>query len=1447
MTGPARFARRRIRTRITAGVLAATSFAAGAAIVTDDDAPATPVVVSVARVNFQRDTGAVPEGYLRDYGQAFDSVRGYGWIEQSSPTPLSIVGNARNRNINLTDERLDTFVHMQFTGTPANGVPVPARWEYALAPGTYRLTVAVGDPTAVFDSAHQITAEATTLIDGFVPTSGERHRTVTADVLVDDGRLTLDAAGGTNTKIDYVDIALVDDGPEPPATTDYLWRVNFQREVGPIPSGYVRDFGQAFDETRGYGWIEPSSSLPQSMTAFGRNRNVNNTDERLDTLMHMQPLGSPARWEAVVPDGTYDVTVGVGDAAFLDSIHRVTVEDTPAIVNFVPTSGERHSIRTVRVVVTDGHLTLDAAGGTNTKINFVDVGIVDPRFMSMTPANGSGGVSTTASVILLPNQPVEPSTATISSIAIEGPDGVVLANYNTDAAGGVVAITPTSPLHPNTLYTVTTTEDVLNLDGVPFAIFSASFTTGAGGAPAVPVQFDRTVVDESVPAPSSLTFGPDGRLYVASATGRLVRYDRDAEGRVVSAAEELAIGLENERLIIGLAFSPDSTAEDLHLWVAHNALVLDDAPHFTGMISEFSGPDLSTRRDVIVGLPRSTRDHMTNSIVFGPDERLYIAQGSMNGYGAPDSFWGFRAETPLSGAILVADVLNDPALSSTLDVVTAPDGTYDPSAPGAPVRTYAEGLRNPYDMLWHSNGSFYAPVNESASGNTPAGPGDQPPARFGLPPGNDYFARVIEGEYYGHPNPSIGRFTLNGGNPTAAVDYFEVPQYPVGTLPDPDWQAPLYDFGRNRSPNGVAEYTSDVFGPALQGAVLVTEFSAGDDIQAVFLNEAGNVQGVSTLATGFDNPLDVVADEHGNVFITEFRDAGSGSEGRVLMLEPIPAGSPAVIDVDSPDERLLTGPRLVFSTVLQEDRPAKNLAVRNIGASPLLITGVEIGGADAESFRLTPGSPASFTVPAGGIVNVPVEFRPTTTQIEFEATITISSSDETNPEVELVLAGLNAVGYEGVNEPPVATLLRVLGYTTDIGYTSYKICNYTGSNERSDCELPRGEEVMSPYWRRVNPSVPVGLFPIASFRGRQTAPQGNTGWTFYAPPTQTTTPTRRSLHTFAGGSDVSGGENQRLLPRPTGVTTFVPTSTPFGLFSYFSDFSDERFHANKLHNFRFYPARGPDGALIPDTYLVTFDPSGGSAKNWDYNDLMWVMTNVAPEFATNGVSTPVVAEFRTAAPGTFVDAAGLTTGLVPSGAGSSTDSADLSVDRSSTGLMSVTARPGTNHGTTNAAVNLLGAIIDTTEVHNLRTGARLWGSACLPGDGATEAGVWFGPDADNFYSIVLANGAGGPEIRVRFEQLGVSTSVATIPVTDCASVRWIELTIRTFSGTGRVGYQYSIDRVNGTTSGTITGPQVSSVTHQQLWYNQAGRAGITTSSTAAGGYTAVFDRWRFYL
>ena len=193
-------------------------------------ASATPAAGSGAtsiKVNFQSPTAAVPAGYLRDFGQAYGprtladqgTGRTYGWVTPGTTTPLdlsvggTIPGNGRDRATSQPDQRLDTLMHMQGNNVPSfNGTPLPGSWEIAVANGTYTVTVGVGDAQVNTDpEVHTVNVEGLNVISGFVPSgaagSATRHSIASKTVIVADGRLTVDATGGTNTKIDYIDIA----------------------------------------------------------------------------------------------------------------------------------------------------------------------------------------------------------------------------------------------------------------------------------------------------------------------------------------------------------------------------------------------------------------------------------------------------------------------------------------------------------------------------------------------------------------------------------------------------------------------------------------------------------------------------------------------------------------------------------------------------------------------------------------------------------------------------------------------------------------------------------------------------------------------------------------------------------------------------------------------------------------------------------------------------------------------------------------------------------------------------------------------------------------------------------------------------------------------------------------------------------------------------------------
>lgn len=722
-----------------------------------------------------------------------------------------------------------------------------------------------------------------------------------------------------------VAVAILGTAPAQAAVPD---KINFQPAGVSAPSGYRIDSGLGYDATRGYGWVSPTTSTPVDLSAGARDRGTP-ADRRLATLVHMQRRDATTtyagRWEYAVPNGTYAVTAAVGDGGkktdgtycCLDSVHRLTVEGVLAVNNFTPTATTPFFTTTVTIAVSDGRLTIDPAGGVNTKINYVDIAASSgtptppsPQVAGVTPAPGATQVPVNTSVNLDVNTPIDPATMTSSTFLLSGPSGQVTGTYNSDASGGTAAFTPSANLEVNTTYTVNVTTGLKSVAGESFAPFSSTFKTGSSPPPLSPFAF-RRIATTPLAKPGVMVIGPDNLLYAATSAGSIVRYPRAADGTLGTPQSVTPFG---DRIILGLAFDPlDST----RLFVSNNAPQYNDAPRFSGRISTITIPagvalsaTAASARDVIIGLPRSEHDHMTNGIAFGPDGKLYIAQGANTAYGAPDPYWGTRGESPLSAAVLVADVNNAAAFpaDASVNVNTDPVGTvedagsasavgYDAAAAGAPVRAFATGVRNAFSLTWGTNGNLYAPVNESAAGgNTPAGPGNVPPAALNVQTYADYFSRVDSGRYYGHPNPSIGYYALNGANPTDLGDPSEVTEYPVGVQPDANWRQPDLLVGLHRSVNGSAQFGSvTAFDGALKGQMLLTEFSSGDDLLAVSLDGAGRAVSAAvipdaaapTQSLSFNNPLGIVTDPaSGVVYVTEYGPDSDYTAGGIAVLQP---------------------------------------------------------------------------------------------------------------------------------------------------------------------------------------------------------------------------------------------------------------------------------------------------------------------------------------------------------------------------------------------------------------------------------------------------------------------------------------------------------------------------------------------------------------------------------
>ncbi len=525
-----------------------------------------------------------------------------------------------------------------------------------------------------------------------------------------------------------------------------------------------------------------------------------------------------------------------------------------------------------------------------------------PYAVLITPENNiqfvSENVSISTSILKLPNGGIDKTTVNSSTVYLrEAATGAAVPSRLIVKRSGITLV-PKIPLKLNTTYVFTVTKGVKDLSGASFIPYTSTFTTGSvSSKEMLNIKFEKVRLPNAPAMYSTLTFGPDGKLYALSIDGVITRFSIQADGtlgnpELIYSLQD-ASGKRQQRLSIGLVFDPLSTADSLIAYVTHSTFVFENGPDWDGKLTCLSGPKLEHVQNILINLPRSYKDHLSNSIAFGPDGALYFTQGSNSALGEADKTWGFRKEHLLSASILRLDLKKLGNLP--LDVKTPEGGgTYNPYAVNAPLTIYASGVRNAYDLVWHSNGELYVPNNGSApGGNTPASvsgarrpdgskyTGPSIPALTKVKQiEKDLLFRIQKGGYYGHPNPLRGEYVLNGGNPTDSSDPGQTNDYPVGTLPDANWRGFVFDFHNNKSPNGIIEYKSNAFNGALKGKLIIARYSSNDlitltpcRVRKSILNfvEGSAVEGFS----GFVMPLDLTEDiKTGNVYVSEYGTGG---------------------------------------------------------------------------------------------------------------------------------------------------------------------------------------------------------------------------------------------------------------------------------------------------------------------------------------------------------------------------------------------------------------------------------------------------------------------------------------------------------------------------------------------------------------------------------------------
>jgi mono/diheme cytochrome c family protein/glucose/arabinose dehydrogenase len=423
------------------------------------------------------------------------------------------------------------------------------------------------------------------------------------------------------------------------------------------------------------------------------------------------------------------------------------------------------------------------------------------------------------------------------------------------------------------------------------------------------VYFDQVNMEKEASGVfTSLVIAPDHKLYATGIDGVIKRFTIQKDGSLV-LFDSVKPFQDTKRLLMGLTFSPDATVNNLVAWITyHDFAGLEGAPHWDARIAKltFSPTTDSVNNElVITNLPRSAKDHLTNGLAFGTDGALYVNQGCMTWMGRSCRETGVkwdegRDETLLAGTVLRLD-LNKLPTSLPLDVKTIDGGgAYNPYASDAPLTIYATGVRNAYDLVWHTNGRLYIAVNGSSDGGCT--PTSNPNDKNYLPPlkgityegrkdvpaidnvadaQEDFLLEIQQGKYYGQPNPIRAEYVLNRGE----IDITQAAY--KGMTAEKNYAEPLFSFGKHSSPTGTIEYKSNTFDGKLKGMLVVARYNMYSDVVLVQIDE--QTQKVSHFYDGSKiglgniySPLDVVEDtQTGNLYISQY-----GVKSKITLCKP---------------------------------------------------------------------------------------------------------------------------------------------------------------------------------------------------------------------------------------------------------------------------------------------------------------------------------------------------------------------------------------------------------------------------------------------------------------------------------------------------------------------------------------------------------------------------------
>jgi uncharacterized protein YfcZ (UPF0381/DUF406 family) len=434
-----------------------------------------------------------------------------------------------------------------------------------------------------------------------------------------------------------------------------------------------------------------------------------------------------------------------------------------------------------------------------------------------------------------------------------------------------------------------------------------SCNTNTGTCGAASISFGKsTLAGAAFVHPTSLQFGPDGKLYVAQQDGLIKVHTvvRNAANNYAVTSTQTITSVQTitnhnddgtanaavqGRLVTGILVK--GTAANPVIYVMSSDPRIGGGAQSTNTNLDTNSGILSrltwngsawVKLDLVRGLPRSEENHTGNGLALNAaTNTLYIAYGGNTNEGAPANNFVYLPEYALSAAILSVNLT---AIgNTTYDLPTLDDetraGNPDANDPfggndgknqarivaGGPVQVYSSGWRNPYDICITQLGKMFSIDNGANAGwgDVPIGNGTASCTNGVSEPGQSFPDQLhiipAAGFYAGHPNPTRGNVanTFNASNPQSPVLAANSVECTFKTPGVTDGALTTFP----TSTNGLSEYPASNFGGQLRGDLLAAGWD--NKIYRLDLNAAGT--GLSSNTVLFTSvianskPLDVTA------------------------------------------------------------------------------------------------------------------------------------------------------------------------------------------------------------------------------------------------------------------------------------------------------------------------------------------------------------------------------------------------------------------------------------------------------------------------------------------------------------------------------------------------------------------------------------------------------------